>query len=132
MKYLVSMLLTIVVAISGCATMQENETLTRAAFEYGTLKVIDGDPDRAERVVDLMDDLIVIASGDATVEFLSERLRDEIDWGKLSPADTILVNAVINEVSARLQEQVGDGLLDPDQRLQVTQALGWIREAALL
>lgn len=129
-KNFVLTMLTAAVFLSGCATMEDNPTLTRAVFEYATLKVIDGDAERADRVVDLMDDLMVLASGESTVELLDERLREQINWSSLSPADTILVNAVLEEVRMELDRQVGDGLLDPDQQLRVIEVLTWIRNAA--
>lgn len=119
--------------VSGCSFLQSIEPDTKQlAVQYATLKVIDGDADKAARVVELVQEGRDYVQSDASVSVaaLYEGVRDRINWQSLDPADRILVEAILTRARERLRDEIGVGLLDPDQQLKVLTVLDWIEAAA--
>lgn len=119
-------------SLSGCAWLSENEGSARLLTTYATLKVIDGDAARADRVEEIALEVATYAGADpdVSVDALIARVRGLIDWSDLDEADTLLVNALLVEVSIRLKEKLGDGLIPEDARITVQTLAGWVIEAA--
>lgn len=129
----VAAVLGLALAFAGCSFLQSIEPDTKQlAVQYATLKVIDGDSDRAARVVDLVQEgrQYVESGASVTVAALYEGVRDRIDWQSLDPADRILIEAILTRARERLREEIGVGLLDPDQQVKVLTVLDWIEAAA--
>lgn len=128
--------ITLSIALAGCANWQavENSALPQAAIQYGTVKFIDNDTDKAAEVQKIAGNLKAdfAESADATVENLYARAMQEIPWAKMAPEDEILLRALLVDLKEYLKQKVGDGVLDPDQRLKIEAVLGWIEQAALL
>lgn len=123
----------VVFALAGCSVLQSLEPDTKQlAVQYATLKAVDGDPAKAARVVDLVREgrQYVTADASVSVAALYDGVRDRINWQSLDPADRILIEAILTRARDRLQDEIGVGLLDPDQRLQVLTVLDWIEAAA--
>lgn len=72
-----------------------------------------------------------LAGGEtASVSFLHDTVTAQLDKLHLSPADRLLANALVDTVTAELVKRVGAGALSDSQRLQVSQVMDWIIEAA--
>lgn len=119
--------------LSGCQTIQDNPAVARLAVEYATLKAIDEKPDRAARVAKIAGQVRANAEGgaSATVALIRTAVLAEIRWDKLDQADALLIRSLIDVAAAELEKRVGDGLIDPEQRLIVAEVAGWIESAAL-
>lgn len=120
-------------ALAGCSVLQSLEPDTKQlSVQYATLKAVDGDPAKAARVVELVQEgrQYVTADASVSVAALYEGVRDRINWQSLDPADRILIKAILTRARDRLQDEIGVGLLGPDQRLQVLTVLDWIEAAA--
>lgn len=118
--------------IAGCATIQENESTARVAVQYATIKILDGDPEKADKVEQIAEEVKAYASGEkpVTVDALIEKAATYIPWEDLDDADTLLVTALLEEIRVRLKERLGDDFVPEDLRVTVDMVAGWVLEAA--
>lgn len=117
---------------SGCALLKDSAPAARMTAQYATFKVIDGDPDRAAKVLRLVQDAQSYVTGGPRVSIaaLEQAARDRIPWQRLNPGDHVLIDAILTEARKRLELKIGAGVLDPDQRVQLSEFLAWIKGAA--
>jgi hypothetical protein len=124
--------------ITGCAALtgvlDKYETPIRLAFQIATERAIDGDQDRAQRVVEIVQDarLYVDTDSSASVDRLAEFVHDQIRWHRLSPVERIVVEDLIREATEFLREKVAEGVLSVEDRATIGQVLSWIERAAIL
>lgn len=121
----------------GCAILEGEgsageEFAVRSAIQLATVKVIDGDPERAERVQKIAGEARALVSDDheAALERIEAEVRDEIQWNRLSPTEEQVASDLIELVRAELEARIGEGVLQPDDRVAVRTVLDWIIEAA--
>lgn len=119
-------------ALASCSFLEERPATAYLATTYATLKVIDDDAEKAERVIEIATEVLQLASSDpeTTISRLMSEARGLIRWNRLDDADTLLVNALLVEVEHRLREKFGDGIIPEDARLTVQTLAGWVIEAA--
>jgi hypothetical protein len=133
MKMMTAMLAMLaIVALSGCALLQDvDPNSKRLAIQYATLKVVDGDQDKAARVLELIErgrqylndeESITIAAIDGSV-------RELIRWDNMDNADRILVDNILLTARKRLMEEIGAGILDTDQKEKVLIVFNWVEES---
>ncbi len=124
------------IALSACSSVgkfvEESPAAAQLTFQYATAKIVDAQQDRAEKVLSAVSDARQYVSGDAsvTVEFLYDQAVDRINWDRLDAADQILVKAILQNASERLQREIGAGILDESQELRLLTVLDWIEDAA--
>lgn len=119
--------------LAGCSLLDTvSDDRNQLAVQYATAKVIDGAPAKAQRVADLVAEARDYVADGATVSIarLDSEARQRIDWQRLDPADRILVDAVLTSARERLQFEIGEGVLNAEQRLQLSAVLDWIEAAA--
>ncbi len=118
--------------LTGCAFVEESPGSAYIATTYATLKVIDDDPEKAQRVEEIALEVLRVADDDpeATIDRLIETARGHIRWDRLDNADTLLVNALLIELAERLKERFGEGIIPEDARLTVQTLAGWVIDAA--
>lgn len=128
---------------TGCAStgaedsgiIDRHPLAAKAVIQIATVRYIDGDTTRAAKVAEYVDYVSYITSGQAyTLDAVVGAVKNEIDWTRLKPTETILVLNLIDGVSAYVAQQLdGDTtLIDASALLTVNQALAWIKEAASL
>lgn len=133
----IAAILAALVALPGCAILQGDgsageEFAVRSAVQLATSKVIDGDAERAARVVKIAGQARELVAGDATaaLDEIEQAVRDEIRWERLSPTEQQVASDLVELVRAELEARIGDGALDPEDRVAVRTVLDWIIEAA--
>lgn len=116
-------------------TINNNEALVKASIQYATLRIIDGDTERAERVLDgvnvarnVLDD----AERVTTVKDLTNIVREKLDWSSISPENQILANLLIDKIAERIVIDIERGVIDPESLVVVGNLLDWVGEAASL
>jgi hypothetical protein len=121
------------VALAGCSLLATvSEDRNQLAVQYATLKVLERADVDAARVIELVDraEQYVEAGTEVAVATLVDAARERLAESSLSPADRMLVEAILGRAQERLEAEVGDGLLAGEQRLQLLTVLGWIEDAA--
>jgi uncharacterized protein YceK len=118
--------------LSGCAFLQDNPNTAKLTTQYATAKVIDGDTDRAQRIIGIVSEARATIGQDAvsTVAALDAFVRSKINWSSLAPEDSILIDAVLANAADSLEQEIGAGLLSPDERVLLDTFLGWIEDTA--
>lgn len=125
-----------VVFLVGCGVMPAADTteglLIRYTIERGVYRYTGAVPERAARVQSIV--TLVRAQLEeepsVTVALLQAKLEDEINWDSLIVPDQRLLRGVIDRVSESLTERLGEGVLDGDRRVALTEVLDWIALAA--
>ncbi len=118
--------------MTGCSWMRENPESARIMVQYETLRVLDGDVDRAQRLVTMVQRgrQFVLQGDQVAVSYLADAARAAINWDSLPPQDQLLVDEALTAAQRRLEERLGGGWLRPEQRLELDEFLGWIEAAA--
>lgn len=123
----------------GCATDQftRHETTAKLVTQYAVLKYAENIPDdqrtaRVERIRTIATDVKALASGDTTLVALHDVVNQQLDKAGLSAADRLLANGLVDVIVAELQARIGDGVLSPEQRVQVVAVLDWVIQATAL
>lgn len=132
MKSLITALLALL--LTACSALPASGTTESLAVNYlmskAATRIIDGDGDRAARVLDAVEDArrYVQAGDTVTIGALYTAAIDRIQ--SLEPADRILVTAILDNARARLETAISAGQLDQSQRVSLLDTLDWIEAAA--
>ncbi len=127
----------VLVFMVGCSVLDNHQASAKLAVQYATLKYIDGDAHKRERVIVQVARAEELANVAASLDALADAVRQEIPFDEMDAADAVLVNGLVDaleeELKARFPEDDGSGgVLDPEQIVAVKSVLGWIYEAAHL
>jgi len=131
MKYLSAIMVMFAMAISGCAVLESiAKDENKLAVQYATLKVIDGDMQKANQLKGWITEAreYVDSSAEVTVSYLATEARARISDKISDPADTLLAMAVLNEAERRIGERLGEGPLEQEQRVNLLTVFDWIEE----
>ena len=128
-KYLSSVIVIFAMLFSGCAVLETiAKDENKLAVQYATLKVIDGDTQKAEQLKAWITEArnYVDTSAEVTVSYLADEARVRISGKITDPADTLLVMAVLNEAERRIGKRLGEGPLEQEQRVKLLTVFDWI------
>jgi hypothetical protein len=122
----------LICTIGGCKTLPQ-ETTIRVAVSYAVAKYIEkagpaGQLERAQRVLAVVEGVEkwLLGDRDVTVEELRAYVAGNIPT-TLSAADRALALTVVDIAVQELRARVGEGVLQPDQKIRVRAVLSWIR-----
>lgn len=136
MRALKTLLIVLVLSslVAGCATISENENTARVTVMYATIKVIDEDQAKADRIVEIAEEVKEYASNveQLTVDLLISETRAQIDWSKLDAADRLLVDTLLVELETRLKERFDGAEVPEELALTVEKVADWVINAALM
>ena len=122
--------------LAGCALLdrvEESPMVAKLTVQQATLRVIDEDPAKAMRALEITRDVREMISVDSvTVALLDDFIRVQIDWSKLSLADAQLLMMLLEELRDRLAERMGEGVLSPEQKVSIDKVIDWVEESATL
>jgi len=128
-KYLSAVIVMFAMFFSGCAVLETiAKDENKLAVQYATLKVIDGDTQKAEQLKAWITEArnYVDTSAEVSVSYLADEARIRIS-GKISdPADMLLAMAVLNEAERRIGERLGEDPLEQEQRVKLLTVFDWI------
>lgn len=122
--------------LAGCATIEENPNTAKLVTQYAVLKFAeqssaDRRAERLANVARIAADVKAIAANEVTsVSSIRAAVAIQIQKLNLSPADQLLANGLADILAQELAKRVGDGALNPEQRLIVGQVMDWVLEAA--
>ena len=131
MKYLSAIIVMFAMLFSGCAVLETiAKDENKLAVQYATLKVIDGDTQKADRLKSWLTEArnYVDNGAEVSVSYLAEEARIRIKDKISDPADMLLAMAVLNEAERRIGERLGEGPLEQEQRVNLLTVFDWIEE----
>lgn len=121
-------------SLAGCSVYERNPDVANLAIKYATMKVIDAAADpsaKAERIVEVVQTAIDVTADEAVlISAIEQAVRNAVDWDSLARPDALLAHELINVVSDRLQERVGEGLISGERLITVREVLDSVIEAA--
>ena len=139
------LLITPMLFLAGCETIrnvvdstteivEKNPLIAKTAIQYGTLKYIDGDPEKSIAVLQFVSGSREFLDSSATtrVDEISNNLKEQIDWSKLSPANARIINTLFDTVQKYVTRQVEGENLSAESLVTLNSVLSWIEDAALL
>lgn len=122
--------------ITACATFQTNQAAYQLAVDVAVTKFIDNSAAdrkavRMERIKNVATNVKVLASGDSavTIDALQAAVQVQLRKLNLSATDQLLASDLVSVIAVELQRRVGQDILKPDQRVQVTMVMDWIIKA---
>ena len=128
-KYLSALIVMFAMFFSGCAVLETiAKDENKLAVQYATLKVIDGDTQKAEQLKAWITEArnYVDTSAEVSVSYLAEEARIRIKGKITDPADTLLAMDILNEAERRIGERLGEGPLEQEQRVKLLTVFDWI------
>ncbi len=127
----------IALAIVGCSTIQSaldtvSGTDARILWEAATAQVISEGYVEAPELLSQIEDAETYLDGEAsaTIGTITSVLRNRLAKSDKPIGVKIVLGQIITSYEQRLEDRIGDGVLDPEQKLQVKTVLGWIKSAA--
>lgn len=119
--------------LGGCANLEigpEEALVLEVAAKRGVLEYIDSDPQKKQRVLEVVEPAKQFASqGEIDVVAIKDIIQKEVDFDGLEPEDEVLVDTLIEYIAAKLEAQSAE-LIEEEQRLQLLELFTWIEEAA--
>jgi len=131
MKYLSAITVMFAMVFSGCAVLETiAKDENKLAVQYATLKVIDGDTQKSDRLKSWLTEArnYVDNGAEVSVSYLADEARIRIKDKISDPADMLLTMAVLNEAERRIQERLGEGDLSEGERVKLLTVFDWIDE----
>jgi len=135
MKNLLVMI-TAVFLLMGCSVIdkiEESPMTSELITNQLTLRFIAGADDPIERATKLREKLADIETklpGEYTLLELDSVVRAEIDWQKYSLADQELLNFALTKARNVIFDLVGEGLINPEDKVTIDTLFRWIDQAA--
>lgn len=130
------------VVVDGAAEHRRAVQLASARLvaQYATMKYIGkagGEEERRARAIRVVNVTLhaqgLVDSGiTTTIPLIEQAVRDSIDWSRFDLADRMLVDSLIALIRQELEARMGKAgsVLGEDQRIAVSQMLGWVMSAA--
>ena len=128
-KTIGAMILGSVMFLSGCSLLQyveQSPLASQLAVQQATLRYINEDAEKAQRVITVAEQVEDQVSGVVTIALLDNYLSAQIQWHKLSIADAVLLDALLVELANRLEEKMGEAELSPQDLANVQRVIGWV------
>lgn len=128
-KTIGAMILGSVMFLSGCSLLQyveQSPLASQLAVQQATLRYINEDAEKAQRVIVVAEQVKEYASGVVTIALLDHYIRAQVKWNKLSIADAVLLDTLLFELAERMQEKVGAGELSEQDLANVEKVIGWV------
>ena len=123
------------VGMAGCSLLEVVEDSPMASYivvQQSTLRFIGDDMERAERVMEIAEQVEEYAAGTVTVALLIDYTRAQVRWDKMSLADAALLDGLLMQLSFSLEDKMGTGELSPEDLVNVQTVVGWIKSNAEL
>jgi hypothetical protein len=122
----------VLVFLVGCSILDNHQASAKLAIQYATLKYVDGDQAKGDRVLAVVANARELSATATTLDALHEAVRQSISWDKLDDADKLLASNLLDMIRDELQARFDSDLLEPEQVVAVHRVLDWVEEAAQL
>ena len=123
-------------ALAGCATLTTlaGNPIVQTGVKYGIIRLLSDHPDKQPQALAVIKEVRRYSTqeADATIDDLAQRAMEAVPWSRMNLADQIVAQDMILYASNYLKDMVGDGVLEPDQKVAVRDFLLWIENAVKL
>lgn len=124
----------VAVSIGGCGTVQKHQLLSSAIIQSATLRAIEGSGDleaKAQQIIEATEDArVMMDMQGVTLADLATRMVDRIDTSDMPLSEKTLLKGVVGAVTMSVNARIGEGILDPEDKVTLNQVLDWIAIAA--
>ena len=131
--YSAAMAVLLMFSVAGCSLLEVVEDSPVASYivvQQSTLRFIGDDVERAERVMEIAEQVEEYAAGTVTVALLIDYTRAQVRWDRMSLADAALLDSLLTQLSLSLEDKMGTGELSPEDLINVQTVVGWIKTNA--
>ena len=114
------------------------EHIIKLGVQVGVLQLLESNPTYADRVstfAGYMKDYLDEGDPTLTLAKLEMVARERIDWSRFQPTEQLLVEAIITQVRAELENVLrANGLPEPPEKvvMYAGKFLGWVQEASAI
>ena len=119
--------------LGACSTIDLQNPAHRIAIQYATAKFIEqGETQkRAQGVISEIEQAQIFFDVQGVpLSDIKARIIERVRYRGLSPADTLLATALIDAVELKIAEDIGRGVINPDDKIRINAALDLIKQAA--
>lgn len=126
--------------IVGCSLLggglskedKRSELVTKAIVATGTVRLIDGDLSKKERIIDVAETIkqYVKKNPEGRAADVGELLNDNIPWEKLTVEENYLVTSLLSVVQTDIESRIREGVVSADLMLRVRTIVKWVLNAA--
>lgn len=130
----------IAMLVSACGSMPTFSTESTGAklvVQVATMKYIEREDlpaERAARAAKITrgaDEVSVMLDMEGvTVADLRAKALERIAAADLEVSDKLVLTALVDMINDELDEEIGDGVISPDQRVTVNVVFSWVKQAA--
>lgn len=127
------LLLTLTLLFSGCQTVGDRDTPVRVPLALATIRVINGDAERAQRVLDGADAVIAAfdeASEAIPLPYVRDEIKRVIGFDELATVDQDSIELLLVELEEYLVAYAVAGAVPPQHRDRAIEIVGYVREQA--
>lgn len=120
------LLVSAVIALSGCKTLEGNQSTSRLIVTYAALKYVETHPSQADRVRAVAEEIKALASGES-IALASLQAAAMAHVAEIaSPADRMLATELVNAIAAEIAARTEGGVLSGDTLVYTRQVMDWI------
>lgn len=125
--------------LSACGSLSLNtgSASTKLVVQVATMKYIEREDlpaERAARAAEITRGVdavsVMLDMEGVTVADLKAKALERIAAADLEASDKLALTALVDMINVELDEEVGDGVISPDQRVTVNAVLSWVKQAA--
>jgi hypothetical protein len=121
--------------MQGCsATAPTQEATLNLLVRQATVRALQNKPERAPRAKEIIGEARQLTTGekDVTVALAVAAMRGVIEWDRLTPADRLLIEDIMTMIQIDLENHLGSGILNPEQKAFLDKLLQSAEQAASL
>ena len=115
---------------TGCAAIPTAPNPVEITTRYGLMRYLaksDARQAEAQRMIDHMREY-ADKTDQISINLLITEAKSELGWEKLNPADRYFLEEMFMSFVPQLSDQVGEGIIDPDNLIYVHELLGWFQQ----
>lgn len=135
---LVGLLFAMTVGLTACSTIRgvftnpEKTIAVRVVVTVSVMDLIAKHPEYKPRIIAITQSVrsYVNAQPEAKASTVIELVDSQIDYGKLSAEDGLIIKAMLVAVQSNLTQRIDNKVVDKDTLVAVGQVLDWVETAA--
>lgn len=110
------------------------QVLLRTTVQYGSIKYLSKYPEHLEQAKMLVTEVETALDEDVSVTLnrLETIVTGYIDWESMEPESKLLLITLLSEIQYQVQQRIGEGVLDEEDKVLARTVLGWVKMAFVM